>query len=96
MPFQAINLRLKHDHVRRHFDRQVAAILISRTDLTHAQIALEFGIGEKVVRRVMKQFSIAARKRGPKPGTLKLSSRKLNSSKLEWNDNSQRENRSAA
>jgi hypothetical protein len=33
----------------------------------YAQIEEEFGISEKVIRRVMKQFNIGARKRGPKP-----------------------------
>jgi hypothetical protein len=66
MPFQAVNLREKYDHARRHFDHQLAAMLTARTDLSHAQIGQRFGVGDKVIRRVVKQFDIAARKRGPK------------------------------
>lgn len=53
--------------VRLSFDARLAEVLIARPDLPYAQIQKEFGISETVIRRVMKQFSIGARKRGPKP-----------------------------
>jgi transposase len=56
---------------RLQFDAQLAAVLIARLDLNYNQIEKEFGISETVIRRVMKQFSIVGRKRGPKPGWLK-------------------------
>ena len=56
---------------RLQFDAQLAAVLIARLDLNYNQIEKEFGISETVIRRVMKQFSIGARKSGPKPGRLK-------------------------
>jgi len=41
-------------------------VLIARPDLSYIHIGKEFGISETVIRRVMKQFDICARKRGPK------------------------------
>jgi hypothetical protein len=67
MQFQPINLREKYDQVRLRFDHQLAATLIARTDLSHAQIGRRFGISQKIVRRVVKQFNIGPRRRGPKP-----------------------------
>lgn len=68
MQIEQINLREKLNQVRLSFDTQLAELLLGRPDLSHAQIKKEFGIGEKVIRRVIKQFNIGARKRGPKPG----------------------------
>jgi hypothetical protein len=65
---EQINLRDRLDQVRLSFDARLAEILISRPDLDYAHIQKEFGISEKVIRRVAKQFRIGARKRGPKPG----------------------------
>lgn len=67
MPIAPINLREKYDLARLSFDHEVASALIARTDLSHAQIAQAFGISQNVVRRVVKQFNIGARRRGPKP-----------------------------
>jgi hypothetical protein len=53
---------------RLDFDNQLAKVLIARPDLSYTDIGQEFGISETVIRRVMKQFAICARKRGPKPG----------------------------
>lgn len=61
------NLREKFDRDRLGFDIQLAEVLLSRPDLSHAQIQNEFGISAKVVRRVIKKFNIRARRRGPKP-----------------------------
>ena len=52
---------------RLQFDTRLAEVLIGRPDLPYDEIEREFGISETVIRRVMKQFSISARKRGPKP-----------------------------
>jgi uncharacterized protein YerC len=51
---------------RLDFDNQLAKVLIARPDLTYTEIEKDFGISETVIRRVMKQFNISARKRGPK------------------------------
>ena len=56
---------------RLQFDTRLAEVLIGRPDLPYDEIEREFGISETVIRRVTKQFSIGARKRGPKPGWLK-------------------------
>jgi transposase-like protein len=53
---------------RLDFDSRLAKVLVSRPDLSYSEIEKQFGISETVIRRVMKQFSIGARKRGPKPG----------------------------
>ena len=52
---------------RLDFDNRLAKVLIARPDLSYTEIEKDFGISETVIRRVMKQFSIGARKRGPKP-----------------------------
>jgi hypothetical protein len=67
MQIEQINLRDKLDRARLSFDTQLAGVLVGRPDVGYAQIEEEFGISEKVIRRVMKQFNIGARKRGPKP-----------------------------
>jgi len=70
MPIKQINqvhLRDELARVRLDFDTQLAEVLLRQPDLTHIQIRTEFGISEKVIRRVAKQFKIAARKPGPKP-----------------------------
>ena len=53
---------------RLSFDVRLAEVLIARPDLSYTEIEKDFGISETVIRRVMKQFNIDARKRGPKPG----------------------------
>ncbi len=66
MQIEQVNLREKLEQVRRSFDSQLAEVLVGRPDLSQAQIKKEFGISDNVIRRVMKQFNIGARKRGPK------------------------------
>jgi predicted transcriptional regulator len=66
MQIEQINLRDRLKQVRHTFDAQLAEVLVSRSELSQAQIGKQFGISQKVIRRVMKQFSIGARKRGPK------------------------------
>lgn len=63
-----ISLRDTLKTARLDFDSRLAKVLVSRPDLTYSEIEGEFGISETVIRRVMKQFGIGARKRGPKPG----------------------------
>lgn len=66
MQIEQINLREMLNRTRLSFDAQLAKVLVGRPDLSHAQIRREFGISEKVIRRVIRQFNIGARKRGPK------------------------------
>jgi uncharacterized protein YerC len=62
-----ISLKNTLKTARLSFDARLAEVLIARPDLTYTQIEKEFGISETVIRRVIKQFSIGALKRGPKP-----------------------------
>jgi len=62
-----ISLRDTLKTARLDFDNQLAKVLIGRPDLSYTEIEKDFGISETVIRRVMKQFNIGARKRGPKP-----------------------------
>ena len=66
MPIEYIDLREKLHRVRLSFDKRVADALMGRHDLSQAQIQKEFGVSESVIRRVIKQFNIGARRRGPK------------------------------
>jgi len=66
MPIEHINLRQRRAEARLRFDTQLAETLASRPDLTHAQIQKEFGISQKVIRRVQKQFRLVARRPGRK------------------------------
>lgn len=63
---RAVNLRGKLDRARLSFDTELADVLRGRPDLSHAQVQKKFGVSEKVIRSVIKQFSIGARRRGPK------------------------------
>ena len=63
-----ISLKNTLKTARLSFDARLAEVLIARPDLSYTNIGKEFGVSETVIRRVMKQFSIGARKRGPKPG----------------------------
>jgi hypothetical protein len=61
-----ISLKNTLKTARLSFDARLAEILIARPDLSYADIGKDFGISETVIRRVMRQFDIGARKRGPK------------------------------
>jgi len=63
-----ISLKDTFKTARLQFDTRLAEVLITRPDLSYAEIQKDFGISETVIRRVMKLYSIGARKRGPKPG----------------------------
>ena len=65
---EPINLRARIERVRLRFDTQVAEALVERPDLSQAEIRKQFGISQNVIRRVIKQFNLSARKRGPKHG----------------------------
>jgi hypothetical protein len=67
MQIERMNLKDRIGQVRLTVDSQLAEILVGRPDLSQAQIGKEFGISQKVIRRVMKQFNSRARRRGPKP-----------------------------
>jgi hypothetical protein len=68
MQIEPINLRARIERVRLRFDTRVAETLLGRPDLSQAEIGKQFGISQNVIRRVIKQFKISARKRGPKSG----------------------------
>jgi uncharacterized protein YerC len=63
-----ISLRDTLKTARLDFDARLAKVLVGRPDLSYTEIEDEFGISETVIRRVMKQFGIGGRKRGPKLG----------------------------
>ena len=64
MQIEQMNLRQRIEQARLSFDTQLAEVLVTRPDLSHAEIQRRFGISEKVIRRVKKQFNIVARRRG--------------------------------
>ena len=64
---ERVNLRTRLEQARRTFDAELAEVLTSRPDLSHAKIRQRFGISDKVIRRVIREFNIGNRKRGPKP-----------------------------
>ena len=66
MQIEQINLREKLQQVRRSFDARLAEALGSRPHISQARIKKEFGISDRVIRRVMKEFNISPRRRGPK------------------------------
>jgi|SRR5580698_1775885 len=68
MQIEPINLRARIERVRLCFDTRVAEALVERPDLSQAEIRKQFGISQNVIRRVIKQFNLSARKRGPKHG----------------------------
>jgi transposase-like protein len=59
---EPINLREKLKREQIAFDKRLAEVLRSRPDLTFAQICRQFSVSETVIRRVVRQFNIAARK----------------------------------
>lgn len=63
MRIEKIDLPAELQRVRAAFDRQLADALLRRRDLTHAQIEKQFGISNKVIRRVSRQFNISRRLR---------------------------------
>jgi len=62
MAIEKIDLPAELQRVRAAFDRQLADTLLNRPDLTHAQIEKEFGVSNKVIRRISRQFNISRRR----------------------------------
>jgi hypothetical protein len=62
MKIAPIDLRAEIGRVRKNFDQELANTLRERTELTLAQIAKQFGVNNKVIRRVTKEFGIKRRK----------------------------------
>jgi predicted DNA-binding protein (UPF0251 family) len=67
MQIEPIDLRARIEQVRLDFDTRLAEVLLDRPDLSQGEIGKRFRVSRNVIRRVMKQFNINARKRGPKP-----------------------------
>jgi hypothetical protein len=65
MQIEPTSLGQRIEQVRLSFDAQLAEVLVARPEPSYSQIKKEFGISEKGIRRVKKQFNIAARRRGP-------------------------------
>lgn len=55
------------------FRTQVQDTIVSRPELSYAQIAKQFGISEVTVYTIAAQFGVSRIKTGPKPGWLKKS-----------------------
>lgn len=67
MQIEPIDLRARIEQVRLNFDTRLAEVLLDRPDLSQDEIGKQFRVSRNVIRRVMKEFHINARKRGPKP-----------------------------
>jgi transcription initiation factor IIE alpha subunit len=61
MTIAPIDLPAELRRVRKNFDQELANTLRERTDLTLTQIAKQFCVSNKVIRRVIKDFSIKPR-----------------------------------
>ena len=48
--------------VRKNFDQELARTLQERTDLTLREIAEQFGVSNKVIQRVTREFGIKPRR----------------------------------
>jgi len=59
---EKVDLPAEFQRVRAAFDKQLADALLNRTDLTHAQIERRFGVSNKVIRRISRQFNISRRR----------------------------------
>jgi hypothetical protein len=53
------------------FQKSVRNAIVSRPDLSYAQIAKQFGISEVTVHNIAVEFGVGRIKTGPKPGWLK-------------------------
>jgi hypothetical protein len=53
------------------FHKSVRDVVVSRPELSYAQIAKQFGISEVTVHNIAAEFGVARIKTGPKPGWLK-------------------------
>jgi transposase len=55
----------------RQFHQSVRDAIVSRPDLSYAQIAKQFGVSEVTVYTIAAEFGVGRIKTGPKPGWLK-------------------------
>ncbi len=55
----------------RQFHQNVQDTIVSRPDLSYAQIAKQFGVSEVTVYTIAAEFGVSRIKTGPKPGSLK-------------------------
>lgn len=53
------------------FHHSVRDAIVSRPDLSYAQIAKQFGVSEVTVYAIAAEFGVGRIKTGPKPGWLK-------------------------
>ena len=53
------------------FHESVRDTIVSRPELSYAQIAKQFGISEVTVNNIAAEFGVGRIKTGPKPGWLK-------------------------
>jgi hypothetical protein len=66
MQIMPIKSKREFEKARRSLDTQLAEVLARRPDLSYPRIEKEFGISGSVIRRVIKQYGIGARRPGPK------------------------------
>jgi transposase len=60
-----------YKEIVRQFHESVRDAVVSRPDLSYAQIAKQFGVSEVTVYTIAAQFGVGRIKTGPKPGWLK-------------------------
>jgi hypothetical protein len=59
MQIMPIKSQEKFEKARRGLDTQLAEVLVSRPDLSYPRIEKQFGISEKVIRRLLRTASEA-------------------------------------
>ncbi len=57
--------------ILKQFHESIRDVIVSRPDLSYAQIAKQFGVCELTVLTVAREVGVARVKTGPKPGWLK-------------------------
>jgi hypothetical protein len=62
-----------YTHIMERFRESVRDTIVSRPELSYAQIAKQFGISEVTVHNIAVGFGVRRIKTGPKPGWLKKS-----------------------
>jgi hypothetical protein len=60
-----------YKHVIKEFHATVRDKIVSRPEMSYAQIAKQFGISELTVHNIAVEFGVGRVKTGPKPGWLK-------------------------
>lgn len=59
------------------FHENVRDAIVSRPELSYAQIAKQFGISEVTVHNIAVEFGVGRIKTGPKPGWLKKAQKEV-------------------